>query len=60
LAETIKEVVGYKGSIYFDTTKPDGVTRKLLDSSRINSLSFKPEFNLKEGLIRTYKEYMIT
>ena len=58
LAETIKEVVGFKGEINFDTTKPDGSTRKFLDSERIKNLGFKPEINLKEGLIKTYQDYI--
>ena len=57
LAETIKEVVGFKGEINFDLTKPDGSPRKFLDSKRINSLGFKPEISLKEGLIKTYQDY---
>jgi GDP-L-fucose synthase len=58
LAETIKEVVDFKGKINFDPSKPDGVTRKFLDSERINNLGFKPEINLKEGLIKTYQDYI--
>jgi|TARA_B110000093_G_C12912699_1_gene385462 GDP-L-fucose synthase len=58
LAETIKEVVGFKGEINFDLTKPDGCTRKFLDSERIKNLGFKPEINLKEGLIKTYQDYI--
>jgi len=58
LAETIKEVVGFKGEINFDPTKPDGSTRKFLDSERIKNLGFKPEINLKEGLIKTYQDYI--
>ena len=57
LAETIKEVVDFKGKINFDLTKPDGSPRKFLDSKRINSLGFKPEISLKEGLIKTYQDY---
>ncbi len=57
LAENIKEVVGFKGKINFDTTKPDGSPRKFLDSKRINSLGFKPKITLKEGLIKTYQDY---
>lgn len=57
LAETIKEVVDFKGEINFDLTKPDGSPRKFLDSKRINSLGFKPEISLKEGLIKTYQDY---
>ena len=57
LSETIKEVVDFKGKINFDLTKPDGSPRKFLDSKRINSLGFKPEISLKEGLIKTYQDY---
>jgi GDP-L-fucose synthase len=58
LAETIKEFVNFKGTIIFDTSKPDGSLRKLLNSERINKLGFKPKTDLKEGLIKTYKEYV--
>jgi len=58
LADTIKEVIGFKGEIIFDSSKPDGTTRKLLDSNRISNLGFKPKINLKEGLIKTFKEYI--
>ncbi|MDB2679251.1 GDP-L-fucose synthase [Candidatus Pelagibacter bacterium] len=58
LAEIIKEVVGYQGQINFDHTKPDGVPRKLLNIERLNKLNFKTFINLKDGLIKTYKDYM--
>ncbi len=58
LAKTIKEVVGFKGDIHFDINKPDGASRKLLDSKLINSLGFKPKIDLKVGLIKTYKKYL--
>lgn len=58
LAEFIKEVVGFKGEIYFDTTKADGVPRKLLNSERLNNLGFRHKTNLKEGLIKTYRDYI--
>lgn len=58
LAETIKNVVGYKGKIIFDPRKPDGSPRKFIDSGRMNNLGFKYKMNLKEGLIKTYKEYL--
>ena len=58
LAETIKETVGFKGEIDFDPTKPDGSPRKFLDSKRIYNLGFKPEINLMEGLLKTYREYL--
>ena len=58
LAEIIKDVVCYKGEIHFDPSKPDGVPRKLLNSKLINSLGFKPQIDLKQGLIKTYQEYL--
>jgi GDP-L-fucose synthase len=58
LAETIKEVVGFKGGINFDLTKPDGIPRKLLNSELIKNLGFKPEISLKNGLIKTYQDYI--
>ena len=58
LAEIIKEVIDFKGTINFDPSKPDGSIRKLLNSERINKLGFKPKVALKEGLIKTYQEYL--
>jgi len=58
LAEIIKDVVEYKGNITFDPSKPDGIPRKLLDSKKVIDLGFKPQINIKEGLNRTYKEYI--
>ena len=58
LAQIIAEVVGFKGKINFDHTKPDGSLRKFLDSERANNIGFKPEINLKEGLIKTYEDYL--
>ena len=58
LAMSIKEVVGYEGELEFDLSKPDGGLRKLLDSSKINNLNFKPQTSLKEGLLKTYEEYL--
>ena len=57
LAEIIKDIVGYKGDIKFDLTKPDGTPRKFLDITKIKKLGFKTKISLKEGLIKTYKEY---
>ena len=54
LAETMADVTGYNGRIVWDTTKPDGTPRKLLDSSRILALGWKPKHTLKEGLASTY------
>ena len=58
LAEIIRDVVGYKGEISFDPTKPDGNPRKLLDSERIKNLGFNAKVSLKEGLIKTYQDYI--
>ncbi len=54
LALIIKEVVGFKGDIQFDSSKPDGTPRKLMDSSRLHSLGWKHKMSLKEGLRKTY------
>ena len=53
----LKEIIDYKGKIEFDTSKPDGNPRKLLDSSIINSHGWESTINLQEGLIRTYSWY---
>ncbi len=57
LAETVARIVGYAGEIVFDTTKPDGTPRKLMDSSRIAALGWKPEISLDEGIAETYRWY---
>jgi len=58
LAETMKEVVGYAGRLTFDTTKPDGAPRKLIDVTRLKNMSWSYTTNLKEGLEKTYKGYL--
>jgi GDP-L-fucose synthase len=58
LATMISEIIGYKGSINHDTSKPDGTPRKLLDVSRINSLGWKYKTELREGIERTYRWYL--
>jgi GDP-L-fucose synthase len=58
LANAIAEVIGYKGMIEFDATKPDGVRRKLMDSNRLKSLGWKPTKPLQDGLYTTYQEYL--
>jgi len=58
LAEVIKMVVGFNGGITFDTSKPDGAPRKLMDSSRLNNLGWQPFITLKEGLSRAYADYL--
>lgn len=58
LAELIAGVVGYEGRLEWDLTKPDGAPRKLLDSTQIQSLGWKPKVGLAEGLASTYRWYM--
>jgi GDP-L-fucose synthase len=55
LAETMREVVGFQGALRFDSSKPDGTPRKLLDSRRITALGWKPKHTLKEGLQSAYR-----
>lgn len=57
LAELIADVVGFQGSIEWDTTKPDGTPRKLLDVSRITQLGWQPEIGLRDGVTSTYRWY---
>ena len=57
LAQLIKDVVGYRGDIVFDTSKPDGTPRKLLDVSRIHGLGWRARISLEEGVRRTYEWY---
>ncbi|KIP20463.1 GDP-L-fucose synthase [Anoxybacillus ayderensis] len=58
LAEKIKNIVGYKGEIKFDTTKPDGTPRKLVDVSKINALGWKASISLEEGLQKAYQWFL--
>ena len=58
LSEIIKKVVGYKGKIKFDKSKPDGSPRKLVDSHKINEIGFKPKVNLDEGIVKTYNNFL--
>jgi len=57
LAETIASVVGYRGTLTFDASKPDGTPRKLLDTSRLSALGWKPRITLEEGIAETYCWY---
>ncbi len=58
MAETMSTVVGFKGNIEFDSTKPDGTPRKLLDVTRLDKLGWKANINLKEGLTKTYQWFL--
>lgn len=57
LAETIKEITEYEGKIIFDPSQPDGNPKKFLNSDCLKSFGFKPEINLKNGLLKTYEEF---
>ncbi len=58
LAELIADVVGFEGTIVLDPDKPDGTPRKLLDVSKINKLGWKAKTGLKEGLTKTYEDFL--
>lgn len=57
LAETIKAEVGYEGEIVWNTDKPDGTPRKLMDVSKLHELGWKHKIDLKEGIAQVYSEY---
>ncbi|XP_058113953.1 GDP-L-fucose synthase 1-like [Magnolia sinica] len=58
LAEITKEVVGFEGELVWDSTKPDGTPRKLMDSSKLAGLGWVPKISLRDGLVDTYKWYL--
>jgi len=58
LALTIQDVVGFDGEIEFDTTKPDGTPRKLLDSTKIKKLGWEPKVELREGIQKAYNDFL--
>ena len=58
LAQLVKEVVGYPGDIVYDTSKPDGTPRKLLDVSKLTALGWKAKINLADGVASTYDWYL--
>lgn len=58
LAEMIQSVVGFKGSIEWDHSRPDGTPRKLLDTSRLRALGWQPTISLSEGISETYEWYL--
>jgi GDP-L-fucose synthase len=57
LAQLVAEIVGFEGRIEFDTSKPDGTPRKLLDVSKIHALGWKAQIGLRDGLTETYRWY---
>lgn len=58
-AQTVSQVVGYKGAFAYDTSRPDGTPRKLLDSSRIRALGWSPKTQLVAGLSEAYRDFLV-
>jgi GDP-L-fucose synthase len=58
LARLISDLIGYTGEVVYDLSKPDGAPRKLLDSSRLTALGWRPQVTLREGIHRTYEWYL--
>lgn len=58
LALTVAEVTGFKGHISYDTSKPDGTMRKLMDCSRLRTMGWKPQIALRDGIQETYQWYL--
>ena len=60
LAEAVKDLVGYQGAIEFDSSKPDGTPRKLMDVGRLNSMGWKAKTDMRDGLARAYQDFVGT
>jgi GDP-L-fucose synthase len=60
LAELIKQTVGFQGEIVFDSTKPDGTMRKLLDVERLHAMGWQATTNLASGVQRTYRDFLVS
>ncbi len=58
LAETLKKVIGFEGELVFDTSKPEGTPRKLMDVSKLNNLGWKAHISLEQGLNQTYEWFL--
>lgn len=59
LAEAVKKVIGCTSSIVYDSSKPDGTPRKLMDVSRLNALGWRAQTSLEAGLVKAYQDYRI-
>ena len=57
LAETIAKIVGYKGKIFWDTSKPDGTMRKLMNSSKLYKLGWESKTELRDGICHAYANF---
>ncbi len=60
IAETMMRVVAFKGGLYFDTTKPNGAPRKLIDITRLKRMGLECSVDLKDGLTKTYNWYLVS
>lgn len=60
LAETIQRVIGFEGQLVFDTTKPDGTPRKLMDVGKLHNMGWKHKVLLEEGIARAYDDFLVT
>ena len=58
IAETVADIVGYKGNVCWDRNKPDGTSQKLLDISQIKRIGWKPNIDLKDGIKSVYEWYI--
>tara|TARA_Y100000389_G_scaffold203929_1_gene254148 strand:- start:3451 stop:4377 length:927 start_codon:yes stop_codon:yes gene_type:complete len=58
IANIVKDVVNYKGTISFDTSKPDGIKRKILSNKKLNELGWKPKITIKDGIKSTYEDFL--
>jgi GDP-L-fucose synthase len=60
LAQLVCEVVGFKGEIVTDTTKPDGTPRKLMSADKLRGMGWKPRIELRDGVLAAYKAFLTT
>lgn len=60
LAETVREVLGFEGELVFDTSKPDGTPRKVLDISKLTAMGWQPKIGLREGILDAYNSFLKT
>jgi len=58
LAKTVAKVIGYQGDIAFDPSKPDGTPKKLMDSTKLNRMGWRPQVSLQQGLVIAYQEFL--
>ena len=59
LINLVKKLIGYGGDLRFDTTKPDGTPRKLMDATKLRNMGWKPKISLEEGIALAYNDFLI-